>query len=149
MRIGTKLFALVSALSVLIVLVSAVSIVTLRAFKMSIDEVRATSARALDAERLNNLVTLTVMEARQTASYDGMIVDLTPTEFSLVALLTREPGKVFSREDMVEAVWRGDGRVTTQAVNANISNIRAKLRAVGAPNMIRSLRGAGYALYGA
>ena len=64
MRIGTKLFALVCALSMLIVLVSGVSILTLRAFKTSIDEVRATSVHALHAERLNNLVTLTVMEAR-------------------------------------------------------------------------------------
>lgn len=91
---------------------------------------------------------LTVMEARGAASYDGMIVDLTPTEFSLLALLAREPGRVFSREDIVGAVWHG-GRVTLQAVNANVCNIRAKLRAVGAPNLIRSLRGAGYALYGA
>src|SRR5829696_8305295 len=64
MRIRTKLFALVGALSFVTVITSAVGISTVRTYDAAVDDVKAASIRALYSERLNRLVTAVVMEAR-------------------------------------------------------------------------------------
>jgi methyl-accepting chemotaxis protein len=64
MRIRTKLFALVGALSLVTVITSAVGMGTVRTYDGAVDDVRAASTRALYSERLNRLVTAVVMESR-------------------------------------------------------------------------------------
>ncbi|MCG7392010.1 methyl-accepting chemotaxis protein [Microvirga sp. ACRRW] len=64
MRIKTKLFALVSALSLLAAIIAGVGIYTVRTYDAAVDDVRASALRALYAERLNRLVTHVVMESR-------------------------------------------------------------------------------------
>ncbi|MEU0368946.1 response regulator transcription factor [Streptomyces sp. NPDC006283] len=78
---------------------------------------------------------------RRTVEADGFQVELTTTEFNLLHHLARRPGQVFSRAQLLAAVWGhadyGDGRV----VDVYISQLRAKL---GDPTPIRTVRGVGY-----
>ncbi|WP_201859736.1 methyl-accepting chemotaxis protein [Microvirga soli] len=64
MKIRTKIFALVAALSFVAVVIAAVSISTLKTYNQAVDDVRLAATRALYGERLNRLVTHVVMEAR-------------------------------------------------------------------------------------
>jgi two-component system, OmpR family, response regulator len=78
---------------------------------------------------------------RRTVTVDGAEVELTTTEFNLLHHLARRPGQVFSRAQLLAAVWGhadyGDGRV----VDVYVSQLRAKL---GTPTPIRTVRGVGY-----
>lgn len=78
-------------------------------------------------------------------SLDGKRVDLTPTELRLLLTLTRSPGHVFSREQLLEHVWEqgylGDSRLVDNAV----MRLRAKLQTdAGRPEYIQTVRGFGY-----
>nr|WP_027315712.1 methyl-accepting chemotaxis protein [Microvirga flocculans] len=64
MKIGTKIFALVAALSIVAVITAGVGIVTLQTYHQAVDDVQQAATRALYGERLNRLVTNVVMEAR-------------------------------------------------------------------------------------
>ena len=64
MKIRTKIFALVGALSFVAVVIAAVGISTLQTYNQAVDDVRLAATRALYGERLNRLVTHVVMEAR-------------------------------------------------------------------------------------
>jgi methyl-accepting chemotaxis protein len=64
MKIRTKIFALIGALSFVAVVIAAVGISTLQTYNQAIDDVRLAATRALYGERLNRLVTHVVMEAR-------------------------------------------------------------------------------------
>jgi DNA-binding response OmpR family regulator len=73
-------------------------------------------------------------------------IDLTPREFALLDVLIRTPGRAFSKDELLERVWgidyEGDGGV----VDRYVSYVRAKLEAGGAPRVIATVRGIGYAL---
>lgn len=64
---------------------------------------------------------------QKSASIDGTPVDLTRTEFELLSLLTSNPGRVFSRSELLELVWPKDVVVGERVVDVNIRRIRAKL----------------------
>jgi two-component system, OmpR family, response regulator len=70
-------------------------------------------------------------------------VDLTSTEFDLLMLLAREPGKVFSRDDILNRLRGHEAELFTRAVDIVVSRLRKKLEPVPA---IKTLRNAGYAL---
>jgi DNA-binding response OmpR family regulator len=67
---------------------------------------------------------------------------LTATEFDLLAHLMRRPGRVFSREQLLSAVWGYSAAAGTRTVDVHIAQLRAKL---GAASPIRTVRGVGYA----
>jgi DNA-binding response OmpR family regulator len=69
-------------------------------------------------------------------------ITLTATEFDLLAYLMRRPGRVFSREQLLSAVWGYAAVAGTRTVDVHIAQLRAKL---GAANPIRTVRGVGYA----
>jgi DNA-binding response OmpR family regulator len=75
----------------------------------------------------------------------GKPIALTKTEFKLLEILLSRPGAVFSREQLLEAVW-GPGRaVTARTVDVCILRLRRKVESgPGAPAFIRSIRGLGY-----
>ena len=89
-------------------------------------------------------------EARFQVRYAGAPVTLTRQEFRLLALLVRTPGRVFTREQMLDRVWEDGGTVTDRAIDAHIKTVRRKLAeaAVADPTaaagMIETVRGIGY-----
>ena len=68
-------------------------------------------------------------------------VDLTATEFDLLAHLVSEPGRVFSRDQLLAEVWGYASVVGTRTVDVHVAQLRAKL---GDDSPIRTVRGVGY-----
>lgn len=77
---------------------------------------------------------------------NGAPVELTAHEFDIVELLTRHPHKVFTKQEIFEAVWRQDYFVEDKTINVHISNIRAKLRPTGTDGYIQTVWGIGFKL---
>ena len=76
---------------------------------------------------------------------EGDDVSLTATEFRLLEFLMSRPGVVFSREQLLDAVWGHDRAVTDRTVDVYILRLRQKIEATAtAPSFIRSVRGFGY-----
>ncbi|MDP3132884.1 MAG: winged helix-turn-helix domain-containing protein, partial [Burkholderiaceae bacterium] len=73
----------------------------------------------------------------------GAEVELTGTEFELLHLLAREPGKVFSRDDILNQLRGHEAELYTRAVDIVVSRLRKKLEPLEA---IKTLRHAGYSL---
>jgi DNA-binding response OmpR family regulator len=80
------------------------------------------------------------VDARR-AYADGAEVDLTATEFDLIAHLMRRPGQVFSRAQLISQVWGYSPDTGSRTVDVHVAQLRAKL---GAASPIRTVRGIGY-----
>ena len=79
------------------------------------------------------------------ARLDGNLLTLTATEFRLLEFLMSRPGVVFSREQLLDAVWGHDRAVTDRTVDVYVLRLRQKIEADPAnPLFIRSVRGFGY-----
>jgi two-component system OmpR family response regulator len=86
---------------------------------------------------------LTVDPVTRTVEREGEAVELTGTEFELLLMLAREPGRVFSRDDILNQLRGHEAELYTRAVDIVVSRLRRKLEPVAA---IKTLRNAGYAL---
>ena len=89
---------------------------------------------------------LTVDEARATVFKDGAPLELTQREYDLICFLAAQPGKVFSREALMEHVWNYEGYVgDVRAVDVAVRRLREKLEDDPAnPAFIKTKRGMGY-----
>ena len=76
----------------------------------------------------------------------GAALKLGPTEFRLLATLLEKPGRVFSREQLLDRVWGRDIYVDSRTVDVHIGRLRKSLNALGGEDPLRTVRGAGYAL---
>ncbi|WP_296509370.1 response regulator transcription factor [Rhodoferax sp.] len=93
-----------------------------------------------------NLLTfngLLVNATTRTAQRQGQLLDLTSTEFDLLLLLARAPGKVFSRDDILNQLRGHEAELYTRAVDIVVSRLRKKLEPL---DCIKTLRNAGYTL---
>ncbi|MGH9558315.1 MAG: response regulator transcription factor [Bryobacteraceae bacterium] len=81
---------------------------------------------------------------RCRVSRGGQNIALTATEFRLLEFLMSRPGLVFSRDQLLDAVWGHDRAVTDRTVDVYILRLRQKIEAENAPPCIRSVRGFGY-----
>jgi two-component system catabolic regulation response regulator CreB len=81
--------------------------------------------------------------------YAGTPLDLTAHEYKLLLVLMNQPGRVFTRDQLLDQAWQDPGAVTDRTVDAHIKSIRSKLRATrsGAENLIETRRGLGYSLF--
>jgi OmpR family response regulator RpaB len=86
---------------------------------------------------------LTLDPTRRSVSRQGTGVELTGTEFELLLLLAREPGKVFSRDDILNHLRGHEAELYTRAVDIVVSRLRRKLEPL---ECIKTLRNAGYSL---
>lgn len=76
----------------------------------------------------------------------GQIVPLGPTEFRLLRHFLEHPGWVFSRERLLDSVWGHDADIEPRTVDVHIRRLRQAINAGGRPDIIRTVRSAGYAL---
>ena len=81
---------------------------------------------------------------RCTVTHEGKELTLTATEFRLLEFLMSRPGVVFSREQLLDAVWGHDRAVTDRTVDVYVLRLRQKVEQEGGPAFIRSVRGFGY-----
>lgn len=77
---------------------------------------------------------------------DGKLLKLGPTEFRLLTTLMEKPGRVWSREQLLDRVWGRDIYVDTRTVDVHVGRLRKALCAHGGDDPVRTVRGAGYAL---
>jgi len=83
--------------------------------------------------------------AAREVSVDGQPIDLTRTEFDLLAILSGQPGRVFTRDQLLDRVWGSDFSGVDRVVDVRISTLRRKLGDDGRqPRYIISVRGIGY-----
>jgi two-component system response regulator MtrA len=94
------------------------------------------------------------LETRSTLEYEGLTIDLaehvveldlSPLEYDLLVTLMRRPRRVFTREELLDQVWR-DSEVGTGAVERYISYLRGKVDEGFDRPLIQTVRGAGYTL---
>jgi two-component system catabolic regulation response regulator CreB len=78
----------------------------------------------------------------------GEPLDLTAHEYKLLLVLLGKPGRVFTRDQLLDYAWQDPGAVTDRTIDAHVKSIRAKMRAVriGAEDLIETRRGLGYLL---
>jgi two-component system, OmpR family, response regulator len=88
---------------------------------------------------------LTIDIDRREVQRDGLVLDLTGTEFELLSLLAREPQKVFSRDEILNRLRGHEAELYTRAVDILVSRLRKKLEPL---DCIRTLRNAGYTFAG-
>lgn len=88
--------------------------------------------------------------AMDTVSYkvrrDGEVIALGPTEFRLLKHFLEHPGRVFSRERLLDSVWGHDSDIEPRTVDVHIRRLRKALNKGGKSDIIRTVRSAGYAL---
>ncbi len=76
----------------------------------------------------------------------GELVPLGPTEFRLLRHLLEHPGWVFSRERLLDSVWGQDSDIELRTVDVHIRRLRKAINAGDKPDIIRTVRSAGYSL---
>jgi two-component system phosphate regulon response regulator PhoB len=76
----------------------------------------------------------------------GKQVPLGPTEFRLLKHFLEHPGRVFSRERLLESVWTHDPDIDARTVDVHVRRLRQALNADDQPDLIRTVRSAGYSL---
>jgi two-component system, OmpR family, response regulator len=86
--------------------------------------------------------------ARREVLLDGRPVELTAKEFQVLHLLMTDPGKVFSRTEILDRVYDDDFDGMSNVVDVFLSRLRRKLSRKAGPPLLRTVRGAGYALGG-
>jgi two-component system, OmpR family, response regulator RegX3 len=91
--------------------------------------------------------TLELDLARRVVMVEGAAVQLTPSEFMLLELLTREPDRVFTRRQIMEHLWNSTYVGDQRACDTHISNLRSKIeRDPARPQRLVTVRGVGYRL---
>jgi len=98
------------------------------------------------AEEVLQFADITMDLAAHRVSRNGKAVHLGPTEFRLLRHLLRSPGRVFSREQLLDAVWGHDVYVEPRTVDVHIRRLRKALNAYGDADIVRTVRSAGYAI---
>ncbi|MBL8553393.1 MAG: phosphate regulon transcriptional regulator PhoB [Phenylobacterium sp.] len=89
---------------------------------------------------------LVLDRARHRVTRGDKDVHLGPTEYRLLDFLMQRPGRVFSRERLLDAVWGANTYVEVRTVDVHVGRLRKALRREGEPDLIRTVRSAGYAL---
>lgn len=105
---------------------------------------RHSPAEAIEAgdQKVISIHGLTIHPGRREVSYEGARLDLTETEFRLLHFLSRRPGWVFTRNQILDSVRGEDAIVTDRAVDVQVVGLRKKLGSAG--ELIETVRGVGY-----
>jgi len=83
---------------------------------------------------------------RHVVTVEDKNVPLGPLEFKLLRVLIESPGRVFSRDQLLERVWESNLEVETRTVDVHIGRLRKQLNAASSSAFIRTVRGFGYSL---
>src|SRR3546814_20895448 len=84
--------------------------------------------------------------AAHSVRMGGKAVPLVPTEFTLLRHFLEHPGRVFSRERLLDSVWGQDTDIELRTVDVHIRRLRKAINDNGGADVIRTVRSAGYAL---
>lgn len=98
-----------------------------------------------DAEELT-YDDLTLDLVGRKVSRAGRPISLGPTEFRILQVLMERPGRVLTRDQLIDLAWGPNIYIESRTVDVHIRRLRKALNAGGRPDLIRTVRGAGYAL---
>ena len=88
---------------------------------------------------------LVINKTSREVALEGHPVDLTSTEFDLLLYMASNPGRAFSREQLLNAVWGYTSNAYEHTVNTHINRLRAKIeKSAGDPQLIQTVWGVGY-----
>jgi DNA-binding response OmpR family regulator len=87
-----------------------------------------------------------ILPASRQVTSGGKEVPLTSREFDILETLLRQRGRVLQRRNLLLAIWGSDDEAVAGSLEVLIARLRRKLADAGAPDVIRTLRGVGYAL---
>jgi two-component system phosphate regulon response regulator PhoB len=105
--------------------------------------------RRASPERLAEVLSFGDVEIdreKKRVSRAGRPVDLGPTEYRLLEFLMERPGRVFSREQLLDGVWGSDVYIDERTVDVHVGRLRKALNRGYDTDPIRTVRGAGYAM---
>jgi DNA-binding response OmpR family regulator len=106
---------------------------------------RRGGAEAMLRERPIRVGGVEIDPQRMRVTVAGAVVDLTPTEFQLLAALAREPGRVFTRGQLLDAIHGVAIESYERAIDAHVKNIRKKIEPeAGKPRYVLTVHGVGY-----
>jgi two-component system phosphate regulon response regulator PhoB len=104
---------------------------------------RASPERVADVLSFGDI---TIDREKKRVSRSGHAIDLGPTEYRLLEFLMERPGRVFSREQLLDGVWGSDIYIDERTVDVHVGRLRKALNRGHGDDPIRTVRGAGYAL---
>jgi len=105
----------------------------------------AADAQAGENAELITFQNLTINPSRYEVSKDGTVIDLTLREYELIKFLALQPGKIFTRETLLEKVWGYEYFGDVRTVDVTVRRLREKVEDNPAsPNFIMTKRGVGY-----
>ena len=113
--------------------------------KVLLERIRALLRRRQDASHLGDVLVsqgVLIDRERHRVTAGEKLLDLTPSEFSLLEALIRQPGRVFSRSELIDAALGGDSLVLERTIDVHIRALRKKLAEFA--DLIETVRGIGY-----
>jgi two-component system, OmpR family, phosphate regulon response regulator PhoB len=105
--------------------------------------------RRSSPERIADLLTfgeLSLDREKKRVTRSGRAIDLGPTEFRLLEFLMERPGRVFTREQLLDGVWGRDVYIDERTVDVHVGRLRKALNRGYTDDPIRTVRGSGYSL---
>jgi DNA-binding response OmpR family regulator len=107
--------------------------------------VRAVLRRMAPAEPPDSEPGINVDRTGRQASFAGRSLELTRVEFDLLATLSENPGRVYTRSEFIDRVWGNGFAITDRTIDSHIKSLRRKLTDAGGPaGVIQTVRGVGY-----
>jgi DNA-binding response OmpR family regulator len=114
-------------------------------FRVLVAQVRALLRRSTaDARQSIRLGELDIERSRRQVRWAGSPVPLSPREFAVLDVLAGRAGVVVTKDELLRAVWGDEQAATRNAVEVYVGYLRRKLDAVGAGDVLRTVRGHGY-----
>ncbi len=99
----------------------------------------------MDNQNILELGDLSMDRVQRTVRREGQLIALTNIEFKLLETLVMRPGRVFSKEELLQQVWGLTFDPGTGVLNVHLGNLRSKLEEKGRSRLVHTVRGQGYA----
>jgi DNA-binding response OmpR family regulator len=113
-------------------------------FVVLVAQVRALLRRGGGARRKLTLGELVIDRGLREVSWGGADVSLSPREYAVLDVLASRAGSVVTKDELLRTVWGDEQAATRNAVEVYVGYLRRKLEAVGAGEVVRTVRGHGY-----
>ncbi len=113
-------------------------------FVVLVAQVRALLRRGGGARRRLTLGNLVIDRGLREVSWAGQDVSLSPREYAVLDVLASRAGSVVTKDELLRTVWGDEQAATRNAVEVYVGYLRRKLEAVGAGEVVRTIRGHGY-----